>query len=86
VHLPHILHRRPLIAIIAILILLVAGVDFWTPADLIEAILFTIPLVLCATQRSRRLLWSAAIAAVLLTAAAQLWGVAGVDPPRAWIS
>lgn len=67
-------HHSLLAAGIWTLIGCVALLDFWTPAALIGAILFTLPLGLCALHGSKRLLWSVAEVAVLLTMAAELWG------------
>jgi PAS domain S-box-containing protein len=63
------------------LIGVVALLDFWTPVGLIGAILFTLPLALCAAHGSPRLLSGAAAAAVLLTMAAELWGFDRGDVP-----
>ena len=54
---------------------MVAAIDVWTSADLVGSILFVLPLSLCAMQRSRRLLWGTAVAAVLSTVLAALWGI-----------
>jgi PAS domain S-box-containing protein len=54
---------------------MVALLDFWTSAELVGSILFTVPLVVCALQPSKRLLWSVAAAAGVLTLAAGFWGV-----------
>jgi PAS domain S-box-containing protein len=68
------MNRMLLPMIVAALIVAVAGFDFWTSADLIGSILFTLPLATGALQPSRRLLWGAAAAACLLTIAAEFWG------------
>jgi PAS domain S-box-containing protein len=75
--------HRPLVAIIIGLTLLVALLDFWTSAALVGSILFTFPIALCALQRSKRLLWGAAVAAAFLTIAAEFWGFnrAGLQNP-----
>jgi PAS domain S-box-containing protein len=53
---------------------LIAVIDFWTSAELIGSILFTLPLALCALQSSMRLLWGVAAATVGTTIAANFWG------------
>src|ERR1700735_4540561 len=67
-------NHRLLIAAIVASTAMVALLDFWTSAELIGSILFTAPLVLCALQRSKRLLWGVAAAAGVLTIAAGFWG------------
>ena len=62
--------RAPLIAIIVGIIALVVFLDLWISAQLVASILFTFPLVLCATQRSKRLLWGTAAAAIAVSIAA----------------
>jgi PAS domain S-box-containing protein len=52
----------------------VAALDFWTSAELIGSILFTVPLALCALQSSKRLLWATAAAAGVLTLVTGAWG------------
>jgi PAS domain S-box-containing protein len=54
---------------------LVALFDIWTPASLVGCTLYTLPLVFCAVQRSKALLWGTAIAASVLTVVAGIWGV-----------
>jgi len=41
-----------MVAVIIVITALVALLDFWTSAELIGSILFTLPLALCAMQRS----------------------------------
>ena len=71
--------RRLLSALIAVTVVLVAALDFWTSAELVGSIIFTVPIALCALLGSKRLLWATASAAVLLTVLAQLWGIGRGD-------
>jgi len=74
--------NRPALALgIVVITLIVAVFDFRTSASLVGAILFTLPLALCALHRSRVLLWGTAIAASVLTISAPLLGVDGGYPP-----
>jgi len=66
--------RTALIAMIVASLTLVTAYDFWTSAELIGSILFTVPLALCALQRSWRILWSTTLVAAVLTVAGGLWG------------
>ncbi len=75
------MNRTPLIAIIVGTIVLVAWLDFSSSAQILGSILFTFPLVLCARQRSTRLLWGTAAAAVPLTIAAGIWGFHRLPSP-----
>jgi len=77
-------HRSLLAASIWTLVGCVALLDFWTSAALIGSTLFTFPLALCAVHGSKRLLWSVAQAAVLLTMAAELWGFDRGRVPTSW--
>jgi PAS domain S-box-containing protein len=78
--------RKLLVAAIVGATLLVALLALWTSAELIGAILFTLPLALCAMQRSKRLLWGTAAAVVLLTAATEFWGFNRAELPNLWIA
>jgi PAS domain S-box-containing protein len=69
------MNRALLLVAIAGITVAVAALDFFISADLIASILFTLPLALCGVHGSRRLLWVTTAATVLLTAAADLWGV-----------
>jgi PAS domain S-box-containing protein len=62
--------RAPLLAIIVGITALVVFLDLWISAQLVASILFTFPIVLCATQRSKRLLWGTAAAAIAVSIAA----------------
>ena len=73
--------RIPPLVPIVLLIVAVATFDFWTSAQLVGAILFTVPLALCALQRSKAVLWITASAIITLTVAAELWGWARTAPP-----
>ena len=61
--------------VIAVLVMLIALLDFGTSAAFVASILFTLPLALCALQRSTLLLWTTATAAAVLTIAAEWWGL-----------
>jgi PAS domain S-box-containing protein len=65
------MHRPSLIAIVIGLVALIAVLDFWTSAELIGSILFTLPLALCALTPSKWLLWGTAVAAAFFTVAAE---------------
>jgi PAS domain S-box-containing protein len=71
-----------LAVIIVISSVLIAVVDFWTSAELIGSILFTLPLALCALQPSTRLLWGVAATAVGTTIAANFWGLDRGETPN----
>src|SRR5690348_6029751 len=60
---------------IVVTTLLVAVLDIWTPASLVGCTLYTLPLVFCALQRSKVLLWGTMIMAIALTIVAATWGV-----------
>ena len=70
-----------LAVLIALLVVAVAVLDFATSAQFIASILFTLPLSLCALQRSRRMVWGTAALASLLTIAAEAWGRFAATPP-----
>ncbi len=80
------MNRRPLVAIIAGITVLAALLDFCTSAELAGSVLFTFPLALCVTQRSKWLLWSTAALAILLSAAAGFWGFHRVALLNPWFS
>ena len=77
-------YGRALVAAIIGITLLVGLLDFWTSPDLVGSILFTIPLALCARQRSNRLLWGTTAVAVFLTIAAEVWGFSRSALPDFW--
>jgi PAS domain S-box-containing protein len=68
------------------LIGVVAVLDFWTSTALIESLLFTLPLALCIVHGSKRLLWSTAVAVLVLTLTAELWGFERANEPASWAS
>jgi PAS domain S-box-containing protein len=80
------MNRIPLVAIIVLSVAVAAGLDFWTSANLIGSILFTVPIALCAMHRSSRLLWGTATAAALLTVAAALWGFDRAELADPWVA
>jgi PAS domain S-box-containing protein len=74
----------PATIIVAVTALIGLG-DLWNSGQLVGSIMYTLPLALCALQRSKRLLWGIAGAAVLLTIAAGVWRLHRVpllDPIR----
>ncbi len=77
-------YGRALVTAIIGITLLVGLLDFWTSPDLVGSILFTIPVALCAKQRSNRLLWGTTVVAVFLTIAAGVWGFSRSAPPDLW--
>jgi PAS domain S-box-containing protein len=77
--------RRLLSALIVVSLLGVAAFDLYTGAALVGAILFTLPLALCAAQGSKRVLWCTAAAAVLLTLVPELWRPGEEDAVASWL-
>jgi PAS domain-containing protein len=75
-----------LVIMIAALTATVALLDVLTSAELVGAILFTLPLALCAVQPSRRLLRATAAAATILTVVAELWGVGRAELRDPWVA
>jgi PAS domain S-box-containing protein len=73
-----------LAVLIGLLVLAVAVLDFATSAQFIGSILFTLPLSLCALQRSKRMVWGTAALAALLTIAAEAWGIRRIDSAHSW--
>ena len=80
------MNRTPLIAMILGTTALTAVLDFLTSAQLAGSVLFTIPLVLCVTRRSKWLLWVTATVAVLSSAAAGYWGFHRAPLLNPWIA
>jgi len=68
------MNRKLLLATIAATTVATALLDMWTSADTVESILFTLPVALCALQRSRRLLWGTVAVAIVLTIVAEFYG------------
>jgi PAS domain S-box-containing protein len=68
------MNRKLLLSAIVGTTALATLLDLWTSAALIGSILFTLPLALCAMQRSKQLLWVTATVVVLLTVAAEFYG------------
>ena len=67
-------NHKPLVAAIVASLAMVAALDFWTSAELIGSILFTVPLVLCALQPSEAALLDGGGAERVLTLAAGFLG------------
>jgi integrase len=80
------MNRTPLIAIIVGTTVLTTALDYLTSAELAGAVLFTIPLVLCAARRSKWMLWVTATVAVLLSTAAGYWGFHRAPLLNPWIA
>jgi PAS domain S-box-containing protein len=78
--------HRLLPFLIVVTTALIFAFDAWTSAELIGAILFSLPIALCALQDSKRLLWLAAAAAVVLTVVAEVWGLDRIARPEHWIA
>ena len=78
--------RAPLLAIIAGITALVAVLALWSSAQLVASILFTFPIVLCATQGSKRLLWGTAGAAIAVSIAAGVWETHRVEILNPWVA
>ncbi len=68
-----VLYSAPLLALIAV-------VDFFAPANYNVAILYPIPLFICAWTRSRPLLWGMLAVMLLLTAIAFVFGTPSFNP------
>ena len=83
------MNRKLLVAAIVGTAMFAALLDLWTSAELIGSILLTLPLALCAMQRSKRLLWGTAAAVILLTIASGFGGIDRIELPRpslAWVN
>ena len=80
------MNRTPLLATIVVLTLLIATLDFWTPADLAGSALFALPLLLCILERSRWLLWGTAAGAALSIVAVAIWGFHRMALPTPWVA
>jgi PAS domain S-box-containing protein len=76
--------RAPLLTIVVGITALVSFLDFWSSAQIVASILFTFPIVLCATQRSKRLLWGTATAAIAVNIAAGVWESHRVELLNPW--
>ncbi len=78
------MNRTPAVATVIAITTLVALLDFLNSPHLVASILFTVPIALCATQRSKGLLWAAAAAAILLSVAAWFDGFTRGQFPHPW--
>jgi PAS domain S-box-containing protein len=78
--------RAPLLTIIVGITALVGLLDFWSSAQLVASILFTFPIVLCATQRSKQLLWGTAAAAIAVSIAAGVRESHRVELLNPWVA
>jgi PAS domain S-box-containing protein len=72
-HQPIMQHQFLRIAII-IAVLAIATIDFTTPSTVMLALLFKLPLALCALQTSTRLLFGTSAVAISSTLATGVWG------------
>ncbi|HTE39749.1 MAG TPA: PAS domain S-box protein, partial [Steroidobacteraceae bacterium] len=75
------MNRTMTIALVVVATTGIAAFDFLTSADLVGAILFTLPIAVCVLQTSERLLWSTTAAASILTLAAGMWGIDRAEIP-----
>ena len=78
------MNRKAVAAIIVGITVLVGLLNFRTSAEFVASVLFTFPLLLCAMQRSRRLLWGTAAAAAIPTIATEFWGLHRVEFLNPW--
>jgi PAS domain S-box-containing protein len=78
--------RAPLLTIIVGITALVGLLNFWSSAQLVASILFTFPIVLCATQRSKQLLWGTAAAAIAVSIAAGVRESHRVELLNPWVA
>jgi integrase len=80
------MNRTQILATIAGMTALIVLLDLRTSAEISSPILFIFPLILCAIQRSKRLLWSTAAIATALSAASMLWVLHRIPPVNPWIA
>ena len=78
--------RIQILATIAGTTALIVLLDLKTSAEISLPVLFTFPLVLCAMQRSKWLLWSTAVVATAVSAASMLWIFHRVGPAHPWVA
>jgi PAS domain S-box-containing protein len=76
--------RAPLLAIIFGITALVVFLAVWSSAQLVASILFTFPIVLCAPQRSKRILWGTTVVAIAVSIAAGAWESHRVELVNPW--
>ncbi len=69
------LRWTPLLVSIVFTTVLVAMIDLFTSATFNGSALYTLPLALCALQRSKKLLWIIAVAVAVLTLVSGNWGL-----------
>lgn len=82
------MNQSRLLTIIFGTTVLIGLVDFWTSAEMVGCVLFILPLTLCGTQRSKRVLWGTASLATLFSVAAGSWGFHHTQllSPNPWLS
>jgi integrase len=80
------MNRTPLVAMIVLITVLIATLDFCSPAELAGSALFTFPLVLCIIRRSKWLLWGTATIAALSIVTAEIWGFHRIVLPNLWVA
>jgi integrase len=80
------MNRVQILATIAGMTALIVLLDLRTSAEISLPTLFTFPLVLCAMQRSRWLLWSTAGIATVASAASMLWTFHRIAPANPWVA
>jgi integrase len=78
-------NRVGLLALVAGISAVIALLDYYTSIELLGSLLFTLPLVLCIGQRSKRLLWGIASTATLLTVAAGIWSFHRIALINPWV-
>jgi integrase len=75
-----------LLVLIGAATLLIAVADYWTATQMIGSVLFTLPVILCITQRSKWVLWGTAIAAALFSIAVGVKNLDHVQVVSPWLS
>jgi integrase len=78
--------RVRLPAIIVVVGVLIALLDYFVSAELAGSVLFTFPLVLCIRQRSKWLLWGTSAAATVLAVAGGVWTFHRIELVNPWIA
>src|ERR1700761_9303480 len=75
-----------LLMLIGVATLVIAVADFWTAAQMIGSVLFTLPVILCITQRSKWVLWTTAGVAASLSVAVGVKNFGHVQIVSPWLS
>jgi integrase len=74
-----------MVAMIVVITVLLAALDFRSPAELAGSVLFAVPLVLCIIPSTKWLLWATAAMAALSSVAAEIWGFHRIVLPHLWV-